>query len=85
MLRLVLLMLLLARIERLLVAWSEWLAADRRLIITVIVAVIAEVAALIATLLKIRLALTKLLLRCRNQAKVVFGVLIIVFSRDRVA
>ena len=81
---LILLVLLLARIERLLVAWSERLA-DRRLLVAVVVAVVANVAALIAALLKIRLALSKLLLRRRNQTKVMFGVLIIVFRRDRIA
>ncbi len=83
-LRLILLVLLLARIERLLVAWSERLAG-RGLLVAVVVAVVTSVAALIAALLKIRLALAKLLLRRGNQTKVMFGVLIIVFRRDRVA
>ena len=84
MLRLILLVLLLARIERLLVARSERLAG-RRLVVAIVVAVVANVAALIAALLKIRLALSKLLLCRRNQTKVMFGVLIIVFRRDRIA
>jgi hypothetical protein len=76
---------LLARIERLLLARCERLAADW-LFIAIVVAVIAEVAALISALLiTVRLALTKLLLRGSDQAKVMFGVLIIIFRRDRVA
>jgi hypothetical protein len=83
-LRLILLVLLLARIEWLLFAWSERLAG-RWLLVAVVVAVVANIAALIAALLKIWLALSKLLLRRRDQAKVMFGVLIIIFRRDRVA
>src|SRR5580658_10952867 len=68
-LRLILLVLLLARIEWLLLAWSERLAG-RWLLVAVVVAVVANIAALIAALLKIWLALSKLLLRRRDQAKV---------------
>ena len=45
--------------------------------------VAAHVAALL--LLEIRLALAKLFLRGRDQAEIMFGVLVIVFGGDRVA
>ena len=79
-------LLLFARIERLRLARRERLAADGRLlVVAVVVAVVGSIAALVAALLVIGLALTKLLLRRRDQAKVMLGVLIIIFRRDRVA
>jgi hypothetical protein len=79
-------LLLLARIVRLLL-WRERLAADGRL---VIVAVVKRVVRVIAALLRLlliegRLGLPKVFLRGGDQAEIMFGVLVVVFCRDRIA
>lgn len=85
-LRLHLRVLLLARIERLLLARRKRFAADRRLlVVAVVVAVVGKIAARLALLLKIGLALAELFLGGSNQAEVVLRVLIVVFRGDRVA
>ena len=78
--------LLLALIVGLLL-WRERLAAHGRL---VIVAVIKGVVGVIAALLRLlliegRLGLPKVLLRGGDQAEIMFGVLVVVFCRDRIA
>jgi hypothetical protein len=83
-LRLHLRVLLLARIERLLLARRKRSAADRRLLV-VVVAVVGKIAARLALLLVIGLALPELFLGGSDQAKVVFRVLIVVFRGDRIA
>jgi hypothetical protein len=82
---LVRLMRLLLRKERLLLR-SIGLAGHLRLVIVVVVAVIGKVAAHVTAglLLEIRLGLAKLFLRGGDQAKIMFGVLIIIFAGDRV-
>jgi hypothetical protein len=86
MLRLVLLrlmVLLLARIERLRLTRRKRLALDTRLFVVVtVVAVILLIAARL--LLEVGLGLPQLFLRGGNQAEVMLGVLIIIFSRDRI-
>ena len=85
-LRLHLRVLLLARIERLLLARRKRFAADRRLlVVAVVVAVVGKIAARLALLLKIGLALAELFLGGSDQAEVVLRVLIVVFRGDRVA
>jgi len=84
-LRLRLLVVLLARIERLLLAWCKRLAADGGLFVVVVVAVVGLIAARLARLLVVGLTLAKLLLRGRDQAEVMLRVLIIVFGGDRVS
>jgi hypothetical protein len=89
-LRLLRLAVLVARIEWLLhVAGSKRLAFGWALIVvTVVVAVIGAVDALVAAarlLLIIRLVLPKLLLGRRDQTKVVFRVLKVIFRRNRIA
>ena len=87
-LRLVLLMLLLASVERLRLAWRKWLAGEMRLLVVVAVeAVVADIAAHIALLLLlvVGLALPVLLLGGGDQAKIMLGVLVVVFGSDRVA
>jgi len=86
MLRLRLLVGLLARIEGLL-ARRKRFATHGRLLVVVFVSVVAKIAALIAALrlLIIGLALPKLLLRRGDQAKVMFGVLIVIFGCNRIA
>ena len=79
-------LLLLARIVGLLL-WRERLAADGRL---VIVAVVKRVVRVIAALLRLllierRLGLPKVFLRGGDQAEIMFGVLVVVFCRDRIA
>jgi hypothetical protein len=82
----VLRLLLLARIKRLRLARGKRLAADGRLLVAVlIVAVIGNIAARLALLLVIGRALAELLLRRRDQAEVMLGMLIIILGRDRVA
>ena len=87
-LRLVLLMLLLASVERLRLAWRKWFAGEMRLLVVVAVeAVVADIAAHIALLLLlvVGLALPELLLGGGDQAKIMLGVLVVVFGSDRVA
>jgi hypothetical protein len=82
----VLRLLLLARIKRLRLARGKRLAADGRLLVAVlIVAVIGNIAARLALLLVIGRALAELLLRRRDQAEVMLGMLIIILGRDWVA
>ena len=89
--RLILLRLvLLARIKRLRLPWRERLAGHAKLIaVVVVVTVIGEIAGPLAWLLWLllvkRLSLSQLFLRGRNQAEVMFGVLIVVFGGDRIA
>jgi hypothetical protein len=78
--------LLLALIVRLLL-WRERLAAHGRL---VIVAVVIRVVGVIAALLRLlliegRLGLPQVFLRGGDQAEIMFGVLVVVFGRDRIA
>jgi hypothetical protein len=86
--RLVLLrLLLLARIVGLLLR-RERLAADRRLVIVAVVKrVVRVIAAALLRLLLIegRLGLPKVFLRGGDQAEIMFGVLVVVFCRDRIA
>jgi hypothetical protein len=84
--RLVLLRLLLALIVGLLLR-RERLAANRRL---VIVAVVKRVVGVIAALLRLlliegRLGLPEVFLRGGDQAEIMFGVLVVVLCRDRIA
>ena len=84
--RLVLLRLLLALIVGLLL-WRERLAAHGRL---VVVAVVKRVVGVITALLRLlliegRLGLPKVFLRGGDQAEIMFGVLVVVFCRDRIA
>ncbi len=83
-----LMVLRLARIERLRLARRERFAGHGGLfVIAIVVAVIAEIAARVARLLLlvIGLALAKLFLRGGDQAKIMFGVLIIIFRGDRIS
>jgi hypothetical protein len=85
--RLVLLRRLLLALIVWLLLWRERLAAHRRL---VIIAVVKRVVGVIAALLRLlliegRLGLPKVFLRGGDQAKIMFGVLVIVFCRDRIA
>jgi len=84
-LRLCLRVVLLARIERLRLAWCKRFAADGGLFVVVVVAVVGNIAARLAGLLVVGLTLAKLLLRRRDQAEVMLRVLIIVFGGDRVS
>jgi len=87
-LRLGRLMVLFARLEGLLSRLSrrKRFAAHGRLLVVVVVSVVASVTARIAALLLliIGLALPKLFLRRRDQAKVMFGVLIVILGCNRV-
>ena len=70
-----------------LLLWRERLAAHGRL---VIVAVVKRVVGVIAALLRLlliegRLSLPKVFLRGGDQAEIMFGVLVVVFRRDRIA
>ncbi len=77
--------LLLARIIGLRLAWSERLAADRRLLtVAVVIAVIGSAHLAGLLLLIIGLALPQLLLRRCDDAEIVLGMLIIIFRRDRI-
>jgi len=85
-----LLVVLLARIEGLRLsrfARCKRFAAHGWLFAVVVVSVVAKIAARIAALLLLIIGLTlpKLLLRSRNQAKVMFGVLIVILGCDRIA
>ncbi len=81
-----LIVMLLARVVRLLLAWGERLAADLRLLtIAIVVAVIGSAHLAGRLLLVIGLTLPELLLRRRDDAEIVFGVLIIIFRCDRIA
>lgn len=84
-LKLLRLVLLLARIKRLRLR-REGLAAHRRLIaLAVVVIVIRRIAARVALLLVIGLRLTQLFLRGGDQAKIMFGMLIIILGGDGIA
>jgi hypothetical protein len=84
-LKLLRLVLLLARIKRLRLR-RERLAAHSRLIaFAVIVVVIRHIAARVALLLVIGLRLAQLFLRGGDQAKIMFGVLIVILRCDRIA
>ena len=77
-------LMLLTRIERLRLARRKRLAADRGLV----VAVVKTVGATHLTgllLLVIGLALTELFLRGSDQAKIMLGVLIVIFRGDRIS
>ena len=78
-------LMLLARIKRLRLARRKRLAADRRLLVALVVTLVGHIAALVSALLIVGLALPKLLLGGSNQAEIMFGVLIIIFSRYRIA
>jgi len=81
-------LLLFARIERLLFARREWLAAHAGLIIvSVVERVVGRIAAHLATLLLliVGLALAKLFLGGGDQAEIMFGMLVIIFGGDRIA
>ena len=85
--RLVLLRRLLFALIVWLLLWRERLAAHGRL---VIVAVVKRVVGVIAALLRLlliegRLGLPKVFLRGGDQAEIMFGVLVVVFCRDRIA
>jgi hypothetical protein len=87
-LMLIRLVVLLARIERLRLARRERLAGHTGLVvIAVVVAVIGKIITRAAAglLLGKGLTLTKLFLRCGDQAKIMFGVLIIIFAGDRIS
>jgi hypothetical protein len=84
-LKLLRLVLLLARIKRLRLR-REGLTAHARLIaLAVIVVVIRRIAARVALLLVIGLRLAQLFLRGGDQAKIMFGMLIIIFGGDGIA
>ncbi len=81
-----LVMLLLARVIRLRLRRIGF-AAHCRLLVAIVVTVVGRVAAHAAAgllLLKVGLALTKLFLRGGDQAKIMLGVLIIIFGGDRI-
>jgi hypothetical protein len=81
-------LLLLARIERLRLAGRKWLAADHRLVaITIVVRIVGEIAAahIARLLLIVGLGLPELLLRRRDQAEIMLGVLVIIFGSDGIA
>jgi hypothetical protein len=82
-----LMVLLFARIEGLLLAWRKRLAGHGRLVIVaVIVAIVRHIAAQVTRLLlEIGRGLTQLLLRGGDQAKVMFGVLIVMLGCDHIA
>jgi hypothetical protein len=85
--RLVLLRRLLLALIVWLLLWRERLAAHGRL---VIIAVVKRVVGVIAALLRLlliegRLGLPKVFLRGGDQAEIMFGVLVVVFCRDRIA
>jgi hypothetical protein len=83
-----LIVLLLARIDRLRLARRERLAGHTGLVvIAVVVAVIGKIITRAAAglLLGKGLTLTKLFLRGGDQAKIMFGVLIIIFAGDRIS
>jgi len=54
------------------------------LAVAFVVTVVGNIAALLAALLVVGLALTKLLLGSRDQAEIVLGVLVVVFGRNRI-
>lgn len=78
-------LMLLARIKRLRLTRRERLAADRRLLVALVVTLVGHIAALLAALLIVGLALSKLLLGGSDQAEIMFGVLIVIFGRYRIA
>ncbi len=80
-------LLLLARIERLLLAWRVRLAADNRLLVLVVVeCVVRGIAAHFARLLlEIGLTLPQVFLGGRDQAEIMLGVLVVVLGGDWVA
>jgi hypothetical protein len=79
-------LLLLARIEGLRLRRKRLAADGRLLVVAVVVTVVGNVAARRTRLLLVKgLALAELLLCGSNQTKVMLGVLIVIFRRDRVA
>jgi hypothetical protein len=78
-------LMLLARIKRLRFARRERLAADRGLVVAVVISLVGNIAALVAALLVIGLALPKLFLGGGDQAEIMLGVLIVIFGRYGVA
>ena len=83
-----LMVLLFARVERLRLRCIGLAAHLRLLGIAVVIAVVREITARVAArllLLVIGLSLTQLLLRGGNQAKIMFGMLVVIFGGDRVA
>src|SRR5262249_50432422 len=76
---------LLARIMRLRLARRERLAADRRLLIALVITLVGHIAALVTALLVVGLGLPELFLGGGDQAEIMFGVLIIVLGRYRIA
>jgi len=84
---LVLLRLLLALIIGLLLRRERLAAHGRLVIIAVVKRVVGVIAALLRLLLLIerRLGLPKVFLRGGDQAEIMFGVLVVVFCRDRIA
>jgi len=83
-----LILLRIAWIERLRLTGRERFAADVRLFVVVVIAVIAGIAAPITALtpllLKIGLSLAELFLRGGDQAEIMFGMLIIILGGDRI-
>src|SRR5579863_3644603 len=80
------LLLLLAREVGLRFTRRERLPAERGLLtVAIVIAVVGNIAARFATLLVVGLGLAKLLLRGGDQAEIVLGVLIVVFSCDWVS
>jgi hypothetical protein len=82
-----LIVLLLARIERLRLARREWLAGHGRLVVIIVVAVIGKIIARGAAglLLGKGLTLTKLFLSGGDQAEIMLGVLIIILGGNRIS
>lgn len=78
-------LMLLAWIKRLRFARRERLAADCRLLVGLVIALVRDRAALVGALLVIGLALPKLFLGRGDEAKIVLGVLIVIFGRYRIA
>jgi hypothetical protein len=76
---------LLAWMIRLLLAWREWLANLRLFVIRLVVTVVGRTHVASLLLLIIRLALPELLLGGGDEAKIMFGVLEVVFRRNRIS
>ncbi len=78
-------LLLFARIERLRLARRERLAADGRLVVVAFVVAVIAVADVTLAALVIRRALAELFLRGGDQPEIVFGVLVVILRRHRIA